>query len=353
MSKFLKFIVHFVIVCTIVLILGMALPPFFGVTTVIVDSADKASNLPMGSVTYAIPVRTEEAMKVAGTPILVKKDAMTYRYNLINVDTSNNTGTVIDPSASAQSNIMVSVKNWVPKVVVTIPFVGYILTATESTEGLIVLGLVVLFLIILYVVAELLKKEPEDEYEDLVGERRHVKTAKELRMEEKERAKRMDEEDRELLYGEKARRKQARKEEKKRKKIRTGGFVDEIYEDDLEEEPTQKPMRPVRNVQMATSEAHELLKREIAAATAEDDQEYDTVRGYTEELPEIQEPEEEPEEEKPVENKKMAIPSYSASQLADKARKAGDAPDIVRDSITKVTLFDYSDIIGGDEESEE
>ena len=353
MSKFLKFIVHFVIVCTIVLILGMALPPFFGVTTVIVDSADKASNLPMGSVTYAIPVRTEEAMKVAGTPILVKKDSMTYRYNLINVDTSNNTGTVIDPSASAQSNIMVSVKNWVPKVVVTIPFVGYILTATESTEGLIVLGLVVLFLIILYVVAELLKKEPEDEYEDLVGERRHVKTAKELRMEEKERAKRMDEEDRELLYGEKARRKQARKEEKKRKKIRTGGFVDEIYEDDLEEEPTQKPMRPVRNVQMATSEAHELLKREIAAATAEDDQEYDTVRGYTEELPEIQEPEEEPEEEKPVEIKKMAIPSYSASQLTDKARKAGDAPDIVRDSITKVTLFDYSDIIGGDEESEE
>ena len=353
MSKFLKFIVHFVIVCTIVLILGMALPPFFGVTTVIVDSADKASNLPMGSVTYAIPVRTEEAMKVAGTPILVKKDSMTYRYNLINVDTSNNTGTVIDPSASAQSNIMVSVKNWVPKVVVTIPFVGYILTATESTEGLIVLGLVVLFLIILYVVAELLKKEPEDEYEDLVGERRHVKTAKELRMEEKERAKRMDEEDRELLYGEKAHRKQARKEEKKRKKIRTGGFVDEIYEDDLEEEPTQKPMRPVRNVQMATSEAHELLKREIAAATAEDDQEYDTVRGYTEELPEIQEPEEEPEEEKPVEIKKMAIPSYSASQLADKARKAGDAPDIVRDSITKVTLFDYSDIIGGDEGSEE
>ena len=46
----------------------------------------------------------------------------------------------------------------------------------------------------------------------------------------------------------------------------------------------------------------------------------------------------------------MAMPAWSASQLADKARKAGDAPDIVRDSITKVTLFDYSDIIGGDEE---
>lgn len=48
MSKFLKFIVHFVIICTIALILGMALPPFFGVTTVIVDSTDKATNLPIG-----------------------------------------------------------------------------------------------------------------------------------------------------------------------------------------------------------------------------------------------------------------------------------------------------------------
>ena len=60
--------------------------------------------------------------------------------------------------------------------------------------------------------------------------------------------------------------------------------------------------------------------------------------------------EEEWEEEEPVEIKKMAMPAWSASQLADKARKAGDAPDIVRDSITKVTLFDYSDIIGGEEE---
>ncbi len=28
-------------------------------------------------------------------------------------------------------------------------------------------------------------------------------------------------------------------------------------------------------------------------------------------------------------------------------KKAGDAPDIVKDDITKVTLFDYSDIISG------
>ena len=91
-----------------------------------------------------------------------------------------------------------------------------------------------------------------------------MKTSKELKMEEKARARKMKEEDNELLYGEKEKKKRAKKEEKiKRKKIRTGGFVDEIYEDDLDEEAQeQEPtVRPTQNVQAATSEAHELLKK--------------------------------------------------------------------------------------------
>lgn len=362
MSKFLKFIVHFVVICTIVCVLGLALPPFFGVRTVIMDTSDKATNLPVGSVTYAIPVRTDEV--AAGTPILVQEDSKTYRYNLVSVNRENNTGVVIDTTTSAQENITVSVKNWVPKVVVTIPLVGYLLVATESFEGLIILGLVILFLIILYVIAELWKKEPEDEYEDLQGDTRHVKSSKELKMEEKARAKRMKEEDNELLHGEKAKKKRARKEEKaRRKKIRTGGFVDEIYEDDLDDEaPEQEPtVRPVRNVQTATSEAHELLKKEIAAATADDSQElsddyFDAPGNLTERINLLESDlatEDDEEEEEPIEIRKLAIPRRSATQLANRARKAGDSPDIVRDSITKVTLFDYSDIIAGEDDEDE
>ena len=41
----------------------------------------------------------------------------------------------------------------------------------------------------------------------------------------------------------------------------------------------------------------------------------------------------------------MVIPSWSAAQIAESAKNQGDAPDIVRDDVTKVTLFDYSDII--------
>ncbi len=44
----------------------------------------------------------------------------------------------------------------------------------------------------------------------------------------------------------------------------------------------------------------------------------------------------------------MVIPTWSAAQLAKTARRQGDTPDIVRDDVTKVTLFDYSDIIAGE-----
>lgn len=353
MPKFLKFIVHFFVICTIVCVLGLALPPFFGVRTVIMDSSDKATNLPVGSVTYAIPVKTEDV--AAGTPILVQEDGKSYRYNLVSVNRENNTGTVIDTTTSAQQNITVSVKNWVPKIVVTIPFVGYLLVATESIEGLIILGLVVLFLIILYVIAELWKKEPDDIEEDVNDpEPGYVKSRKELKQEEKARARRMKEEEKEIIQEEKARKHKNKKADKR--KVRTGGFVDEIDEEDVTGYSENKKKAAIQQTaQTAASEAHAELKKEIAAATSEEadmlsrlEMAERTVEenrkphpaGKVEEVPE--------EEEEPVTIGSLAMPSYSAAQLASRVKKAGDAPDIVKDDITKVTLFDYSDIISGD-----
>ena len=151
MSKFLKFIVHFVIICTMLCVLAIALPPFFGVQTVIMDDAEKATNLAMGSVTYAIPEKTEDVL--VGTPILVQEDSKVYRYNIASVNLENGTGTVINPKDSSGKTITVAVKDYVPKIVFTFNFLGYLLVATESVEGLIVLGLVILFLIILYIIA--------------------------------------------------------------------------------------------------------------------------------------------------------------------------------------------------------
>lgn len=340
MSRFLKFIVHFIVICTVICVVALIAPPFWGITTVIMDNTEKETNLPLGSVTYAIPVDTEEVE--IGTPVLVQEDGKTYRYNVESINLENKTGTVIDPTVSNGEPITVSVKNKVPKVVITIGIIGYLIVATESIEGLIILGLIVLFLIILYVIAELWKKEPADKDEDDSADGTYIKSKKELKREEKERARRIKEEDKLMLQEDKRRRKQ---EKKARKVIRTGGFVDEVYEDDFADEEMEDA--PSAEVQNATSEAHELLKKEIAATTADDTQEIAHEEIVQEAQADINEKDEEVEE-KPVEIKKMAIPLWSAAQLADKAKQEGDAPDIVKDGVTNVTLFDYSDIISGE-----
>lgn len=162
MSKFLKFIVHFIVICTILCVVALAVPPFLGVTTEIMDDSGAETNLALGSVTYAIPEKVEDVS--AGTPILVNGEAAVYRYNIVSLDLENHTGVVIDPNGTESINV--SIKNRLPKVVLTVPYLGYLLIATESIEGLIILGLAVLFLIILYVIAELWKKDSSEEYDD-------------------------------------------------------------------------------------------------------------------------------------------------------------------------------------------
>ena len=348
MSKFLKFIVHFVVICTILCVVALALPPFLGVTTEIMDNSSKETNLAMGSVTYAIPVKTEE-MRI-GQPILVQEESMAYRYNIVTMDTKEKLFTVIDPTVSQAESITVAVKDYVPKVVITVPYLGYLLVATQSIEGLIVLGLAVLFLIILYVIAELWKRDPQDDYEDEDTEPGYVKSKKELKREEQARERRYKEEEHEI-------RREDKQRKKNKKKIRTGGFVDEIYEDELEPEKEERPV----TMQRATSEAHELLKKEIAAATAEETASVQETIQPTVNIPEtvaketeVHIPEEvQEEEQEPVPVQKMAVPVWSAAQLADAAQRQGDAPDIVKDDITNVTLFDYSDIIAEDGEAAE
>ena len=249
MSKFLKFIVHFVVICTILCVVALAVPPFFGVTTEIRDDSTVKSNLAMGSVTYAISVKTEEA--ALGTPILVNDENAVYRYTLASADVANGTGTAMDPTVSQGQPINVAIGSYLPKIVVTIPFIGYLMAATKSIEGLIVLGLTVLFLIILYVIAELWKKD-QDDYDDYPEDTEpgYVKSRKELKKEEKRKEREYRDEEREIKA-------QGKRSKKEKRKIRTGGFVDEIDEDDFDVEEEEAPQRAV---QSATSEAHELLQ---------------------------------------------------------------------------------------------
>lgn len=126
---------------------------------------------------------------------------------------------MVDSTDKDAEPITVEVKKYIPKVVITIGYVGYLLTATESIEGLIILGLAVLFLIILYIVAELLKKEPQDDYDDTDTEPGYVKSKKELKKEEKAREKRYKEEERQIKKEERARKKEKRRRERKLRQV--------------------------------------------------------------------------------------------------------------------------------------
>ena len=336
MSRFLKFIVHFIVICTIGCVLALALPPFFGVNTVIIDDSSKATNLPLGSVTYAIPQKAEEAY--VGEKILVQDESKMYSYMISSLKTEEKPATVIDPSNAGGEQINVAIQDYIPKIVITIPYMAYLLVATESTEGLIVLGLAVLFLIILYIIAELWKSEPEEEEEIADPAPGYVKSKKELKREEKIKAKQLKEEERQIKNEEK-------KNRKKKKTVRTGGFVDEIEEAVEEEEEVSAADEKTIFVQNVANEAHEVLKKEIAAVSVSE-----PARKSVSELGELKKKESKAAE-KPEAQKvgRMAIPMKSVQQLKAEAEAAGDQPEIMQDDITKVTLFDYSFIISGEE----
>ncbi len=385
MSKFLKFIVHLIVICAIVCALGLTIPPFFGVNTVVIDDSSQKTNLPMGSVTYAIPKRAEDVF--VGEPVLVQEDSSIYRYEMRTLNLENGTGTVVDPSVTNGQPITVAVKDYVPKIVITIAYIGYLQVALKSTEGIIILGLGLLFLIILYVIAELWRKDKnrrdeededdEDEEDDDEDDEEEVpvKSKKELRREEKERARKLKEEEDDLEEEERSEKKSRKKKKKEEKrKVHTGGFVDEIDEDDDEDDDDEEPLRrePVK-------EAHESLKKGIAAATnhEESEEEISPAEAVYRKLEEEnrraagakqQEAEKESKsaemakqvptleseadlQEKASETHRRAIPGYTAAELADKAKKAGDSPDVVKDDVTEITLFDYSDILDSDQGS--
>lgn len=172
----------------------------------------------------------------------------------------------------------------------------------------------------------------------------------------------------------KAEAKERRREEKEKlkaaKKIaRTGGFIE-----DMEPVETILGLEGGSPAEQAADRAHEELKKEIEAAVPAKAQSAEPEKKPTAEIPplnaakeEESAPKEEPqkpqeaqtpqeavsEKEEPDEAAqekelaKIAIPLYTAEELLEKAKAAGEAPKVIQDEEAGVTLLDYSTIIGG------
>ena len=401
MSKVLKTIVNVILFCAIVVAAGLLIPPFAGVTTVMVDDVDMQTNLSQGSVAYAVEKDSSELKQ--GDKVLVSQDGGQYVYVVDSIDGSS---VVLDDQLSTDGGTtQQELGSTVQKVMLVVPVIGYVSMALRSTEGLIIVGLAVVFVIILFILAEVWKKDDdedeeedeedeEDESEEEQEEEPAVMSRRERKKARKAEKKKQKQEEKAAVAEAKARAKQERQEAKLAKKNKNADV------EDTEETPEEIPAEPAEAADLTqeivlpedlTQEAQDLGSTQEVVLPAEEHQPEeestenedpnkslleetaslfaaDIASMMSENQPEETEPEaaeqeeetEEPEdmdltqpvvleevseEEQEPEEKQLAMPAYTKEELLAKAEADGDQPEVIEDEVSGVTLVDYSDVL--------
>lgn len=401
MSKVLKTIVNVILFCAIVVAAGLLIPPFAGVTTVMVDDVDMQTNLSQGSVAYAVEKDSSELKQ--GDKVLVSQDGGQYVYVVDSIDGSS---VVLDDQLSTDGGTtQQELGSTVQKVMLVVPVIGYVSMALRNTEGLIIVGLVVVFVIILFILAEVWKKDDdedeeededdeEDESEEEQEEEPAVMSRRERKKARKAEKKKQKQEEKAAVAEAKARAKQERQEAKLAKKNKNADV------EDTEETPEEIPAEPAEAADLTqeivlpedlTQEAQDMGSTQEVVLPAEEHQPEEEStenedpnkslleetaslfaadiasmmsENQTEETePEAAEQEEENEEPEEVDQtqpvvleevsgeeqkskeKKLAMPVYTKEELLAKAEADGDQPEIIEDEVSGVTLVDYSDVL--------
>ena len=393
MSKVLKTIVNVILFCAIVVAAGLLIPPFAGVTTVMVDDVDMQTNLSQGSVAYAVEKDSSELKQ--GDKVLVSQDGGQYVYVVDSIDGSS---VVLDDQLSTDGGTtQQELGSTVQKVMLVVPVIGYVSMALRNTEGLIIVGLVVVFVIILFILAEVWKKDDdEDEEEDEDDEEEQeeepaVMSRRERKKARKAEKKKQKQEEKAAIAEAKARAKQERQEAKLAKKKKNADVEDTeetpkeipaeaadltqkiVLPEDLTQDAqdmgsTQEVVLPAEEHQpeeesTENEDPNKSLLEETASLFAADianmmseNQTEETEPEAAEQEEENEEPEEvdqtQPvvleeasEEEQEPEEKKLAMPVYTKEELLAKAEADGDQPEVIEDEVSGVTLVDYSDVL--------
>lgn len=398
MSKVLKTIVNVILFCAIVVAAGLLVPPFAGITTVMVDDVDMQTNLPQGSVAYAVEKDRSELKQ--GDKVLISQEGRQYVYVVDSIDGSS---VVLDDQLSTDGGTtQQELGSTVQKVMLVVPVIGYVSMALRSTEGLIIVGLVVVFVIILFILAEVWKKdddeeedeEDEDGQEDESEEEPAVMSRRQKKKARKADKKKQKQEEKAAVAEAKARAKRERQEAKLAKKNKKAHMMDEP-----EQEPEAIPAEQMEETQAAGSTQEivlpqELMQEEQSAGNTQEivlpteetrekqestDETEDPDKTLLEETAslfaadiasmmgenqtkETEKPAETdpsdsteqtqpvvlevvPEEKQETGDKKLAMPVYTKEELLQKAEADGDEPEVIEDEVSGVTLVDYSDVL--------
>lgn len=398
MSKVLKTIVNVILFCAIVVAAGLLIPPFAGITTVMVDDIDMQTNLSQGSVAYAVEKDRSELKQ--GDKVLISQEGRQYVYVVDSIDGSS---VVLDDQLSTDGGTtQQELGSTVQKVMLVVPVIGYVSMALRSTEGLIIVGLAVVFVIILFILAEVWKKdddeeedeEDEDGQEDESEEEPAVMSRRQKKKARKADKKKQKQEEKAAVAEAKARAKRERQEAKLAKKNQKAHMMDES-----EQEPEAIPAEPMEETQAADSTQEIVLpqkpmqEEQTAGNTQEIVLPTEETQEKQESTDETEDPDktllqetaslfaadiasmmgenqtketEEPEETDPLDSteqtqpvvletvseekqetgdKKLAMPVYTKEELLQKAEADGDEPEVIEDEVSGVTLVDYSDVL--------
>lgn len=391
MARFLKVIVNIILIGAIVVAAALLVPTVmggYGISTVIVDDTDKDTNLPLGSVAYAKDTNATELQ--VGDIILNNDTDGENVYEIKEADIASGSYVLADRYDATAADKTATLRNSIQKVVIVVPFIGYIVMAMHSMEGIIIIGLAVLFLIILFILAELWKKN-DDEEEELEDEdmdeeeAAQYKSKRQLKKEAKLKAKQEKKYDK--VY---------RKAEKKAKK--NGGFVEDYLDEDAplvsrkqedvheaqDKQPVQMTSSPEAIMESVAGE----IAMQVGAVTEDNSDVVEELGGLDNNgLPainvaDIQKMMEDAADKEaadvlkteantaldssakstadtlniegtanngktPFKRNKIAMPKLSADEIISKTGvdKEGETPEVLEDKELGVTLVDFTDLL--------
>lgn len=358
MSKLLKWIVNIILLAAIIIAGGLLIPPLVGVTTFIVDDVDMDTNLAKGSVTYGVEKELSEL--VTGDEILVSESDSECVYRIKSVDASTGACEIEDVKSPAGETKEEVFRKSVTKVLFTIPFIGYIVMAMKSTEGLIIIGLAVIFVVVLFILAELWKKDDEEDEEDDDDSEDETSSAPPARVDDPGQI--MEKVSSEIASAVSS----VVAGESIKSNVEENGLgedtdtvdakeIAEIVagkseEPEIDEDVLVQELEKAQGIQSSAGgdavETESADGQEIAGVWAKEVGQEDEPKeqGQPEEQEQMTSGHEGEVEEMP-EGIELAMPVYTAEELLQKAREAGDEPEVKEDEDFGVTLLDYSDIL--------
>lgn len=159
-EKVCNFISHIIFVILLVLVLLMFVPNFIGFKTFSVISGSMEPNIPVGSLVYTKNVDFEDIEVGDVISYQLSEDTMvTHRVNSIN---QNEKSLIMKGDANEKVDIgEVQESQIVGKVVLTIPFLGYIAIYSRTPLAIVAICIVIAILIIVNMLPGILKDKDE------------------------------------------------------------------------------------------------------------------------------------------------------------------------------------------------